>query len=132
MEKLSTATLKVKDVMTRKVVTVPPNCSVGEAVKIMVNKDIECLPVVEKGALKGILTFRDIITNVVYPVAHPNKVKVKDIMAKNVIICEPNSTILEVVKLMKNKKLRRVPVVNKGRLVGLVTDFDLALFGWDL
>ena len=58
---------------------------------------------------------------------------VDEIMAKNVITCHPNSTLLEVVKTMKNKHLRRLPVVDpSNKLVGLITNFDLALFGWEL
>ena len=47
-------------------------------------------------------------------------------------MCGPDSTVIEVVKLMKNKTLRRVPVIDKNRkLDGLVTNSDLAIFGWD-
>jgi len=53
-------------------------------------------------------------------------------MTKGLITCKSNSTVLEVVKTMRNRHLRRIPVVNaKNKLVGLITDFDLALFGWD-
>ena len=60
------------------------------------------------------------------------KLKVEDIMTKDLVTCDLSRTVLDVVKLMKNKHLRRIPVVNaKNKLRGLVTDFDLALFGWD-
>ncbi len=53
-------------------------------------------------------------------------------MAKDLVICDPDSTVLDVVKIVKNKHLRRIPVVNNRKILnGLVTDFDLALFGWD-
>jgi CBS domain-containing protein len=53
-------------------------------------------------------------------------------MTQNLVTCNPSYTVLDVVKLMTNKHLRRIPVVNaRNKLVGLVTDFDLALFGWD-
>jgi acetoin utilization protein AcuB len=58
--------------------------------------------------------------------------KVEDIMAKDLVTYNLNCTVLDVVKLMKNKHLRRIPVVDaENKLMGLVTDFDLALFGWD-
>jgi CBS domain-containing protein len=48
------------------------------------------------------------------------------------VTCDIDSTVLDVVKTMKNKHLRRIPIVDaENKLVGLVTDFDLALFGWD-
>jgi CBS domain-containing protein len=49
------------------------------------------------------------------------------------ITCGPDSTIIEVVKLMKNKRLRRIPVIGKDRrLMGIITDFDLDIFGWEI
>ncbi|MFQ6130342.1 MAG: CBS domain-containing protein [Candidatus Hadarchaeaceae archaeon] len=119
--------------MTKNVVAIGPERSASEAVKKMVERNVECLPVVQFGELQGLITFRDIIEKVVYAKRVPRKTKVKDVMAKKMITCRPDSTVIEVVKLMKNKRLRRVPVVNKeGRLVGIVTDFDLAIFGWEI
>ena len=52
-------------------------------------------------------------------------------MTRNLLTCKPNDTVLNVVKTMKNRHLRRIPLVNtKNKLVDLITDFDLALFGW--
>jgi CBS domain-containing protein len=106
---------------------------VEEAVKKMIEYDVECLPVIDsKGVLRGLLTFRDIITKVVYSQANVRKLKVEDIMTKDLVTCKSSDTVLDVVKTMKNRHLRRIPVVNaKNKLVGLITDFDLALFGWD-
>ena len=134
MKKLSTASVKVSRVMTRNLITVSLGSMVEEAVRKMVDHDVECLPVVDsEGILHGLLTFRDIVTKVVYPQAKVRKSKVEEIMAKDLVTCDLNCTVLDVVKIMKNRHLRRIPVVNAGnKLVGLVTDFDLALFGWDL
>jgi CBS domain-containing protein len=106
---------------------------VEEAVKKMVDFDVECLPVIDsEGILHGLLTFRDIVTKVVYPRAKVKKYTVEEIMAKDLVTCNFNCTVLDVVKIMKNRHLRRIPVVNAdNKLMGLVTDFDLALFGWD-
>jgi len=133
MKKLTTASVKVSRVMTKNLITVPLGSMVEEAVKKMVDLDVECLPVVDsEGILHGLLTFRDIVTKVVYPQAKVRKSKVEEIMAKDLVTCNLNCTVLDVVKIMKNRHLRRIPVVNaKNKLMGLVTDFDLALFGWD-
>jgi len=133
MKKLTTASVKVSRVMTKNLITVSLSSMVEEAVKKMVDLDVECLPVVDsEGILHGLLTFRDIVTKVVYPQAKVRKSKVEEIMAKDLVTCDLNCTVLDVVKIMKNKHLRRIPVVNaRNKLVGLVTDFDLALFGWD-
>ena len=126
--------LKVSTIMTKSLITGTPNITVEEAVKKMIDNDVECLPIVNaKGELSGLITFRDIIKRVVYTSTFGWELTVDEIMAKNIVTCHPNSTLLEVVKTMKNKHLRRLPVVDtSNKLVGLVTNFDIALFGWDL
>lgn len=133
MKKLTTANIKVSKVMTKNLITVSLGSMVEEAVKKMVDFDVECLPVIDsKGILHGLLTFRDVVTKVIYSQADVRKLKVEDIMAKDLVTCNLSCTVLDVVKIMKNRHLRRIPVVNaRNKLVGLVTDFDLALFGWD-
>jgi len=133
MKKLTMADVKVGKVMTKNLITVFLGTMVEEAVKKMVDLDVECLPVVDsEGVLRGLLTFRDIVTKVIYSQVDVRKLKVEDIMTKDLVTCDLSCTVLDVVKLMKNKHLRRIPVVNaKNKLRGLVTDFDLALFGWD-
>jgi CBS domain-containing protein len=132
MKKLTTASVKVSRVMTKNLITVSLGSMVEEAVKKMVDFDVECLPVVDsEGILHGLLTFRDIVTKVVYSQADVRKSKVEDIMAKDLVTCDLSCTVLDIVKIMKNKHLRRIPVIDaRNKLVGLVTDFDLALFGW--
>jgi len=133
MDKLVMARVKISKIMTKELVTTPLDSTVEEAVNKMVNYDVECLPVIdEEGVLQGLVTFRDIVVKVVYPSTNKKKLKVETIMSKNVVTCNPDSTVLDIAKIMKNKHLRRIPVVEaKNKLVGLVTDFDLALLGWD-
>jgi len=130
---MPTIEMKIREVMSTNIVTIGPEKSVSEAVKKMMERDVECLPVVRSKVLQGMITFRDIIEKVVYARREPERIKVRDVMAKRMVTCGPNSTIIDVVKLMKNRKLRRIPVVDKSkRLVGLVTNFDLAIFGWEI
>jgi CBS domain-containing protein len=133
MTKLTTSSVKISRVMTRDLVTVSPYSTVEEAVKKMIDYDVECLPVVDsEGVLHGLVTFRDIVMKVVYPQTKTRELNVEKIMSKNLVTCDIDSTVLDVVKTMKNKHLRRIPIVDaENKLVGLVTDFDLALFGWD-
>jgi CBS domain-containing protein len=133
MTKLTSADVKVSKVMTKDLITVSVDSTVEEVVKKMVDYDVECVPVVDaEGVLRGLVTFRDIVMKVVYPLTKTRESKVEKIMSKSLVTCSINSTVLDVVKIMKNKHLRRIPVVDaKNKLVGLVTDFDLALLGWD-
>ena len=125
--------VEVSKIMTKNLITATVNDTVEEAVKRMVDNDVECLPVIDsEGLLKGLVTFRDIVTKVVYPSAFVWELKIEEVMARNVITCSPDSNVLAVVKAMKNKHLRRIPIVNPDNvLVGIVTNSDLALFGWD-
>lgn len=129
----SISDLTVEEIMTKNVITVETEEPVFSMVKKMVNKNVECVPVTKDGKLKGLITFRDVIRKVIYEGKDPKKMKAKDVMTKSVVTCYNDATVLDVVKLMKNKKLRRIPVINKnGDLVGLVTNFDLAIIGWDV
>ena len=122
MKKLTTASVKVSRVMTKNLITVSLGSMVEDAVKKMVDFDVECLPVVDsEGILHGLLTFRDIVTKVVYSQADVRKSKVEDIMAKDLVTCDLSCTVLDVVKIMKNKHLRRIPVIDaRNKLAGLV------------
>jgi len=133
MKKLTIANVKISQVMTKDLITVSLDSTVEEVVNKMVDYDVECLPVIDaEGVLHGLVTFRDIVMKVVYPLTKTRKWKVEKIMSKSLVTCNSNSTVLDVVKIMKNRHLRRIPVVDaKNKLVGLVTDFDLALFGWN-
>lgn len=127
------SSLTVEEIMTKNVITVETEEPVFSMVKKMINKNVECLPVTKAGKLKGLITFRDIIRKVVYEGNDPKKMKAKDVMTKSVVTCYNDATVLDVVKLMKNKRLRRIPVIDRnGNLVGLITNFDLAIVGWDV
>jgi len=133
LTKLATANVKISRVMTKELITVSIDSTVEESVKKMIDYDVECLPVIDtEGVLHGLVTFRDIVMKVVYPQTKTRELKVEKIMSKSLVTCNLNSTVLDVVKIMRNRHVRRIPIVNaKNKLVGLVTDFDLALFGWD-
>jgi len=133
MKKLTITNVKISQVMTKDLITVSLDSTVEEVVDKMVDYAVECLPVIDReGVLHGLVTFRDIVIKVVYPLTKTKELKVEKIMSKGLVTCNPDSTVLDVVKIMKNRHLRRIPVVDaKNKLVGLVTDFDLALFGWN-
>jgi len=122
----------IEEIMTKNVVTVETEEPVFNMVK-KINKDVECVPVIKAGKLRGLITFRDVIRKVVYEGKDPSKIKAKDVMTKSVVTCYNDATVLDVVKLMKNKKLRRVPIIDRNKkLLGIVTNFDLAILGWDV
>lgn len=120
--------LKVEDVMIENVVTVDPNTTVKEAVEIMNKHEIGCLVVTKRKKLVGIITERDILKRVLVESRNPEKTKVSEVMTTPVITTSPTTDLEEAAKLMFEKNVKKLPVVSKGKLAGLVTLTDLARF----
>jgi CBS domain-containing protein len=120
--------LKVEDVMVKEVITVDEKSSVKEAADIMNKFEIGCLIVTKNGKAEGILTERDLLKRVVGEARDPLKAKVEQVMSKPLIVVEPDMDLEEAAKLMFKLKIKKLPVVKDGRLLGLVTLTDLARF----
>jgi len=121
-------TLKVEDVMVREVITIDENATVKEAAEIMNKFEIGCLIAVRKGKAVGIITERDLLKRVVAEAKDVNKTRVKDIMSSPLVVVEPTLELEEAVKLMFQMKIKKLPVVEGKRLVGLVSLTDIARF----
>lgn len=124
----SSLSLKVDDVMVKDVVTLDESSTVKEAAEIMNKFEIGCLIAVRKGKAMGIVTERDLLKRVVAEAKDSTKTKVKDIMSSPLVVVEPNMDLGEAVKLMFQMKIKKLPVVDGKRLVGLVTLTDIARF----
>jgi CBS domain-containing protein len=120
--------LKVEDVMVKEVITVDEQSTVKEAADIMNKFEIGCLIVTKKGKAGGILTERDLLKRIVGEARDPVKTRVVDIMSKPLIVVEPDMEMEEAAKLMFKLKIKKLPVVQDGQLLGLVTLTDLARF----
>jgi CBS domain-containing protein len=120
--------LKVEDVMIKEVITVDEKSSIKEAADIMNRFEIGCLIVTKNGKALGILTERDLLKRVVSEAKDPLKTKVGEIMSKPLIVVEPDMELEEAAKLMFKLKIKKLPVVESGKLLGLVTLTDLARF----
>lgn len=109
--------LTAKDIMRKNVITIDENEVVGTARLKMMRQGIGGLPVLKWGKLVGMITFRDI------ELAGKEVIglKVKDLMSKNVISIKPETTLKEIVKIVREKGYQRLPVVKKGKVVGIVT-----------
>lgn len=123
----------MSDVMTCNVFTIPSNKSLAEARRIMDVHRIRRLPVVDRGVLVGIVT-RDALDragpsrlasfNIHEITRMLNKIKVKEIMRKDVVTVSPDATVEEAVTLAQEKKVGALLVVDDGRLVGIATTND--------
>ena len=118
--------LKVKDVMVTNVVTVDVGVSVRKAVERMNAQEIGCLVVQEKGHYAGILTERDVLKRVVVKARNPEKVFVGQVMSKPLTVVDPETSVEEAVKLMLEKRVKKLPVIKTKKLVGLITMTDIA------
>jgi CBS domain-containing protein len=119
--------MKVKEVMTPNPKWIGPNVSITEAAKLMRESDIGCVPVGQNDRLVGMLTDRDIACRSAAEGRDPKTTNVGDVMTKGVTFCIEDASIDDAARLMEQKQIRRLPVLNsKKRMVGIVTVGDIA------
>jgi len=115
----------VKDVMTENPESVEPGASIEDAAKKMKSAETGALLVVDGDDLKGIVTDRDIVVNAI---AEGNTdAKVEDVCSSDTTTTEPGAELQDAIKLMRENKVRRLPVVDDGQPVGIVSLGDLAI-----
>lgn len=117
--------ISIKDWMSKTVVTVTMDTTVFAAVKLMDDHNIGALPVVENHVPIGILTERDVIRRAVAKEINMHKTKVGDIMTKDPITVDCDTSILKVSRIMSENNFRRVIVTKSGKLAGIVTAKDI-------
>jgi len=116
---------KVGDIMTRDVITIEIGKTVREAVEIMNEKEIGCIVVTKNEAPIGIVTERDVLKKIVVEGRDPQKTRVEEIMSSPLITGSPNMTLEDAARLLVLKRIKKLPIVDKGKLVGIVTLFDI-------
>jgi CBS domain-containing protein len=121
-------TLRVKDVMVKEVIKINEDVTIKEAAELMNKYEIGCLIAVGKGKVSGILTERDLLKRVVAEAKDASKLRVKDVMTSPLVVAEPKMDLGEAVRLMFQMKIKKLPVVEDKRLVGLVSLTDIARF----
>ena len=117
----------VREAMTEEPRSIGASASVVEAARLMRAEHIGSLPVTEDERLVGMITDRDITTRVVAESAVPETTSVGDVYSRDLISVEPDSDLDEALGLMARHQVRRLPVVENGRLVGMVAQADIAL-----
>ncbi len=117
--------VEVEDVMVHKVITVEADATVRDAVKLMNKHEIGCLVVVENGKPIGIVTERDMLKRVLAASEELKKMNVQKIMSKPLTVGKPGMEIERAAKIMFTKKMKKLPIVEKGKLLGIVTLTDL-------
>jgi CBS domain-containing protein len=115
--------IMVKDVVT---LTMDENTSAMDAARIMNREGIGCLIAVHHGEVVGILTERDLLKRIVEECMDPKQARVSEIMTKEVVVGSPDLQLVEATRLMFEKRIKKLPIVDKNGLVGLITLTDIA------
>jgi len=117
----------VRDAMTGDPRSIGASASVVEAARLMREEHIGSLPITDDERLVGMITDRDITTRVVAEAADPKTTPVGEVSFRDPISVEPDNDLDEALLLMARHQVRRLPVVENGRLVGIVAQADIAL-----
>ncbi len=118
--------MKVKDIMTKNVAYIKPDCSVFDAARIMQQNNIGSIPVCDQSGVVGMVTDRDIVVRNVITGTDPKSTPVSNIMTTDVATVSSATDVEQLSDLMSRKQIRRIPVVDNNALVGIVALGDLA------
>jgi CBS domain-containing protein len=116
----------VRDVMTPNPIRLPPDASVSEAAKMMRDAGVGAIVVEGGGSIHGLLTDRDIAIRVIAEDHDPAQTPVEKVCSKALTTLSPNDDSDHAVKLMRAKAIRRIPIVENGHTVGILSLGDLA------
>jgi len=116
----------VEEVMSRDIISVDSNKTVFEACKIYKEKKVGSLVVMNKNITVGIVTERDTIEKLILLKKDPNKTKIREIMSPNIITVHALSPIDKAAKIMKEKNIKKLPVILNNKIVGIITETDLS------
>ena len=121
--------MKIRSLMTSTVECIRPEATLEQAARRMRDLDVGPLPVCgDNDRLVGMVTDRDITVRSVAEGQNPKAIRVRDVMTPNILYCFDDQDVLEAVRLMKEKKVRRLVVLNRQkRLVGIISLGDLAV-----
>ncbi len=116
---------KLKKIMVEHVITVDPDDTVKKAAQLMNLHEMGCLLVVSHEKPVGIITERDVLNRVVNESRDPKKTRISEVMSKPLVTASPNMRSGDATKLMLERNIKKLPVVENGKLVGIVSLTDL-------
>jgi CBS domain-containing protein len=118
---------QVKELMTERPVTLAKDASLAEAAKLMRDRDIGDVIVVEGDAAAGIVTDRDIVIRGIAEGADPNTTRLGQVVSGELNSVAPDDPVERAIEVMRDKAIRRVPVLDGGKPVGVLSIGDLAI-----
>lgn len=121
------ARMQCREIMTATVLTVNPRTALIEAAVVMRDSDVGSIPVIDEGKLVGIVTDRDFVVRAIAEGKGP-ETPVSNAMTTEIFSVRPDDFVFEAIRLMGDKQVRRIPVVNDdGSLAGIIAMADIAL-----
>jgi len=124
--------MKVRDVMTSDIAIASPDTTLEEIATMMKSEDAGAIPILEDDELLGIITDRDIVIRCIAEGEDPAELTADDILSESPEVVEPDTDAEDALEIMGRHKVRRLPVVEDGALVGMVSLGDLAVKRGDL
>ena len=119
--------MKVKECMIKQTVCVKPETNIYEVAKLMNDNHIGCLPICDtNGDVSGIVTDRDLVLRAIACCKDTKTTPISDIMTTKVIKTSPDTDLDEVTHLMMENQIRRLPVIDDNKIVGMITLADFA------
>ena len=119
--------MKIREIMSRTVVRIHPEESVTVAARALEHYNIGALPICgSDGRLRGMVTDRDLVTRCLASGKNPDNTPVKDVMTKRLYVARPDMDVDAVAMIMGREQIRRLPVMESGKLLGMVSLGDLA------
>lgn len=119
--------MKIKDVMTKDIAYVNPDDNVERAAQLMSEYNVGSVPVCDNGKILGIVTDRDITLRSVAKGTESKSQSVREIMSSNPVCGSPEQDIHDAARIMSERQIRRLPIVDNGNLVGMVALGDIAV-----
>jgi CBS domain-containing protein len=119
---------KAKDIMTNNVATAARDTDIYQAVKIMVEKNITGLPVLnDDGSLAGVITEKDAL-RLLYDIENDNQGNVEDYMSKGIVSFNEQDSLIDITDCLIKNNFRRVPIMSKGKLAGIISRKDIIAY----
>lgn len=114
------------EVINKNVVTIAPTAAISEAAYLMMNEDVGALVVVDGGTRPvGMITDRDLVVSAMAEGVNPEEITVEEIMSKELVTVDEDTDIFEMLSVLSENSIRRLPVTRGGRLKGIVSVDDL-------
>jgi CBS domain-containing protein len=122
---LLSAVIRVSDIMTNKVISVDTSATIFVTVSKMVRSRVGCIVVLEAKEVAGIVTKGDVLKRGTLKGIDPKSTSVKKVMSRKVVTIDKDASVEEASRLMSEKKVSKLPVLEDGKLIGIITSTDI-------